>query len=132
MTASSVAAALPNVLVVDDTPDDRRLVGALIEKELGWKVTYAEEGSSALEMIAKAAPSLVLTDLQMPKVNGLRLVSSIRRKHPAVPVVLMTSHGSEEVVVEALQAWHPFPSGISMQTWPTSCSRAGGQQRRST
>ena len=55
-------------------------------------------------MIATEPPGIVLTDLQMPKLNGLRLVSSMRKKHPSVPVVLMTSHGSEEIVLEALQA----------------------------
>jgi CheY-like chemotaxis protein len=104
MTAPSTAPRPTTVLVVDDTPEDRRLAGAVIEKELGWKVTYAEDGWSALEMIEKGPPSLVLTDLQMPKLNGLRLVTSVRRKHPNVPIVLMTSHGSEEIALEALQA----------------------------
>lgn len=102
MTTSS--SSVPQVLVVDDTPEDRLLAGAVITNVLGWQASYAEDGTAALESLEKALPQIVLTDLQMPKMNGLRLVAAIRKKFPAVPVVLMTSHGSEEIALKALQA----------------------------
>ncbi len=91
------------VLVVDDTRADRRLAGTIIEQTLGWNVIYADNGRSALEAVQRDKPHLVVTDLVMPEMDGLDLVSAIRRTHPLVPVVLMTVYGNEEVAIRALQ-----------------------------
>jgi CheY-like chemotaxis protein/anti-sigma regulatory factor (Ser/Thr protein kinase) len=98
------AADLPTVLVVDDSQVDRRLAGRLIEKAGGWRVAYAADGQEALDLIAVSPPHVVLTDLQMPGMDGLALVQAVRERHPRLPVVLMTGQGSEEVAVAALRA----------------------------
>ena len=49
-------------------------------------------------------PAVVLTDLQMPGLDGLALVQEIREKYPRLPVILMTAHGSEDVAILALRA----------------------------
>src|SRR5215475_10966078 len=95
---------MATILVVDDTAVDRFLAGALLEEVPGWRAAYAEDGRQALALLKGAVPDLVLTDLRMPEVNGLELVEVIRRDHPAVPVVLMTAHGSEDVAIRALRA----------------------------
>lgn len=92
-----------NVLVVDDAAIDRRMTGAIIEEGLGWRVTYAEDGASALAAMERAVPRVVLTDLRMPGMDGLELVAAVRRQHPAVPVVLMTAFGNEEIAIQALR-----------------------------
>lgn len=92
------------VLVVDDAAVDRRLIGALIERNLGWRVNYAEDGAAALTAMAMEAPRLVLTDLRMPGMDGLQLVAAVRRRFPSVPVVLMTAFGNEEIAMKALHA----------------------------
>ncbi len=94
---------MPNILVVDDSAVDRRLVGGLIEKDPDLSVTFAANGTHALTMMRQAVPALVLTDLIMPEMNGLQLVKAIREQHPFVPVILMTSKGNEEIAVQALQ-----------------------------
>lgn len=94
---------MPTVLVVDDTAVDRFLAGAIIEERPGWTAKYAEDGRQALESLRNSTPDLVLTDLQMPEINGLELVEAIRREFSAVPVILMTAHGSEDIAVAALQ-----------------------------
>ncbi|WP_438024928.1 response regulator [Sorangium sp. So ce233] len=91
------------VLVVDDSPMDRRLSGSLLKKRAGMEPMYAENGVEALQTIARAMPEIVLTDLQMPEMDGLELVEAIRREHPYLPVILMTAHGSEEIAVQALR-----------------------------
>lgn len=91
------------VLVVDDSPMDRRLSGSLLKKRAGMEPMYAENGVEALQTIARAMPEIVLTDLQMPEMDGLELVEAIRRDHPYLPVILMTAHGSEEIAVQALR-----------------------------
>jgi len=93
---------MPTVLVVDDTAVDRKLAGGLLEKSPNLSVTYAENGNDALASIGNETPDLVLTDLQMPDIDGLELMTSIAKSNPEIPVVLMTAHGSEVVAAQAL------------------------------
>ncbi len=95
---------MQTVLVVDDVTLDRHLVGALIEEHAGWSAVFAEDGRDALALIKLQVPDVVLTDLQMPEMNGLELVEAIRRDYSYLPVILMTAHGSEEIAVTALKA----------------------------
>jgi len=102
---------MSKVLIVDDSPVDRRLAGKMLETrpdssdepgETGLTVVYASDGKEALETIARESPDAVVTDLQMPGMNGLDLVLQVRARFPLVPVILMTAHGSEELAVRAL------------------------------
>jgi CheY-like chemotaxis protein/anti-sigma regulatory factor (Ser/Thr protein kinase) len=94
---------MARLLVVDDTIVGQRLAGGLLEKQLDWSVTYARNGAEALERVEDDLPDLVVTDLQMPEMNGLELVEALRKQHPLIPVVLMTAAGSETIAVEALE-----------------------------
>ncbi len=91
------------VLVVDDSELDRHVASTLLEEHAGWVTVHAEDGREALALMRRELPDLVLTDLQMPEINGLELVETIRRDYPSVPVILMTAHGSEEIAVAALK-----------------------------
>ena len=94
---------MTTILVVDDSAKDRRIAGGLLEKNLGWDIVYAYDGREALERIPEESPDLILTDLQMPEMNGLELVQQVKRSYPLIPTVLMTAQGSEAIAVEALQ-----------------------------
>ncbi|MFC1596866.1 response regulator [Planctomycetota bacterium] len=94
---------MPSVLVVDDVEMDRRLVAKFLEEESDLELRYAENGAQALEQIDQENPDLVVTDLMMPEVDGLELVTECRSRHPLVPVILMTSKGNEETAVRALE-----------------------------
>ncbi len=93
---------MPTALVVDDSALDRRLAGQCVE-ENGLTAVYAENGQLAWEALETLQPDFVLTDLQMPEMDGLELVRKIRRHHPRIPVILMTGNGSEEIAVKALR-----------------------------
>ncbi len=93
---------MANILVVDDSSVDRRVAGALLTRAGDWNVEYAIHGHEALHKMEQASFDLVLTDLLMPGMNGLELVAAIRRRYPHVPVILMTSRGSEEIAAQAL------------------------------
>ena len=93
---------MPTVLIVDDTAVDRRLAGGLLENTPNIEVCYAQNGNDALLQLGSALPDLVVTDLQMPDLDGLELVTTIGEKYPEVPVVLMTAHGSENIAAQAL------------------------------
>jgi CheY-like chemotaxis protein len=94
---------MAKVLIVDDSAVDRRLAGSFLEKAGDFTVINATDGREALAAVLREQPDLVLTDLQMPGMNGLELVEEIRLKHPGLPVILMTAHGSEEIAIQALQ-----------------------------
>ena len=94
---------MPKVLVVDDSPVDRRLVKGLLEKDSSLTVECFEDGAAALQGMGESLPELILTDMQMPDMNGLELVVTTRLQYPDVPIVLMTAHGSESLAVEALE-----------------------------
>ena len=97
-------AKTPKVLIVDDYLVDRRIAGGIVEKSAGLKAIYAENGKAALEAIVRDEPVAVLTDLQMPEMDGLALVQEIRERFPRLPVILMTAYGSEDVAIQALRA----------------------------
>ena len=79
------------------------LTGRILGRQANLRVAYAENGAEALRTIEREAPTVVLTDLQMPEMDGLELVGEVRRRFPLVPVVLMTAHGSEDIAIEALR-----------------------------
>lgn len=90
------------VLVVDDSTFDRQLAGNILQKE-GVTAEFAEDGVEALAHIENNRPDAVLTDLQMPNMDGLMLVSRIKKQFPSLPVILMTGQGSEDIAAEALR-----------------------------
>lgn len=91
------------ILVVDDSTMDRRLAGGLLRRHRDWDVLFANDGEHAIRQIELHLPDLVLTDMQMPGMDGLQLVEAICNSYPLIPVVLMTARGSEELAVQALE-----------------------------
>jgi CheY-like chemotaxis protein/anti-sigma regulatory factor (Ser/Thr protein kinase) len=94
---------MATILIVDDSATDRRLAGGLLEQGGEFTACYAEDGKDALAQMELHVPDLVVTDLNMPEIDGLELTTVIRENYPFVPVVLMTARGSEDIAVEALQ-----------------------------
>ncbi len=91
------------ILLVDDSATDRRLIEGLLKKSLHFEVETASDGLVALEKIQMKAPDVVVTDMQMPNMDGMELVEKVRLLYPLVPVVLITAAGSEELASQALQ-----------------------------
>ncbi len=91
------------VLVVDDSEMDRRLVGKLLEEAGEFQVWFASDGPEALDKIDLQEPDVVVADLRMPRMDGIELVTHLHMKHPRVPVILMTAHGSETIAAQALE-----------------------------
>jgi CheY-like chemotaxis protein len=90
------------VLLVDDSVSVRRFVGQMLEKA-GFHVTTAGDGADALARLAEATYDVVVTDLEMPRVNGYELIDDLRRR-PAtrdVPVIVLTTRAGEKHVALA-------------------------------
>lgn len=92
----------PLVLVVEDSPTQQLQIQLLLEAD-GYRVSLAGDGLQALESIAGDRPDLVITDLQMPNMNGLELVTALKGTFPSIPVILATAVGSETIAAAALQ-----------------------------
>lgn len=103
-TAHPPAHEPPLILVADDSQLEQRYVGRILAEHGGWRVAFARNGEEALDAIARVPPAVVLTDMNMPRMDGLTLVEKVRERFPLVPVVLMTGSGSERVAVAALKA----------------------------
>ena len=94
---------MTNILVVDDSAVDRRVVGGLLEQRADFQINYAEDGTDALRNMEKQRPDVVVTDLNMPEKNGLELVRAMRVHFAGIPVILITAQGSEALAVGALE-----------------------------
>jgi CheY-like chemotaxis protein/anti-sigma regulatory factor (Ser/Thr protein kinase) len=94
---------MTRVLVVEDSPTQASELRFLLE-DAGLEVEIATDGVAALEALAARVPQIIVTDLQMPRMDGLALVEAVRGQYPSVPVVLITAHGSEEIAAQALRA----------------------------
>jgi CheY-like chemotaxis protein/anti-sigma regulatory factor (Ser/Thr protein kinase) len=95
---------MATVLVVDDAAVDRKLVAGLLTKGSELAVETAADGAEALTRIEAQRPDIIVTDLVMPGMSGLELVSTVVERYPGLPIILMTGKGSEETAVQALQA----------------------------
>jgi len=95
---------MPRVLIVDDDPVHRDLAGRYLEGLPGLETRPATDGRDALRVLGEEPADVVVTDLYMPGMDGLDLVGQIHEEHPGLPVILMTSYGSEQLAVRALGA----------------------------
>lgn len=95
---------LPHVLVVDDEPDVRDL---LVEyfRERGHEVSAAGDGTQAIAEIQKnpAKYSLIVSDLQLPGVDGLGVLKAARKANPSVTVIIVTGYASLDTAVQAVR-----------------------------
>src|SRR5262249_41067072 len=71
-------------------------------EDAGFDVDLAVDGLAALTSLREGLPHLIVTDLQMPRMDGLALVEAVRTEYPSVPDVLITAHGSEDIAASAL------------------------------
>jgi DNA-binding NtrC family response regulator len=90
------------ILVVDDEPDMVETVARILTR-LGHEPVTATDGATALELLARERPDLVLTDLKMPGMDGLEVLKEVKRISPEAPVILFTAHATIETAVEAIK-----------------------------
>jgi CheY-like chemotaxis protein len=83
------------ILLADDDPDSLEGLRALLEA-WGYEVDIARDGRAALDQVPVVHPSVVITDVVMPRMTGLELLEALRRDRPALPVIVMTAHGNIE------------------------------------
>lgn len=93
---------LPTLLIADDEANLRRVMRALLERD-GFDVLTAKDGEDAFEMLEGNHIDVLVTDLRMPKMDGMMLLKKVIAKWPQLPVVMITAHGTVDTAVEALK-----------------------------
>ena len=89
------------VLVIDDEPSVADALRIILEDQ-GFVVVVAATGRDGIEQSRRAAFGLIITDLRLPEADGLDVIAAVREGGGAVPVLLITSHVTEEICAQAL------------------------------
>jgi two-component system, NtrC family, response regulator AtoC len=93
----------PQILVVDDEVNLRRVLSAQLMRD-GYDVHVAVDGEDGLAVLAEHHIDLVITDLRMPRLDGMGFLREALRGEPELPVVMITAHGTVDTAVEALKS----------------------------
>jgi two-component system response regulator AtoC len=94
---------MAKVLVLDDEANLRKVLAAMLRRE-GYDVTVAMDGEQGLAEFHKNGADIIVTDLVMPKVGGMEVLSAVKAANPDVPVIIITAHGTVDSAVEAIKA----------------------------
>src|SRR2546429_8582837 len=117
------------VLVVDDEQSLRKVLAATLQRE-GYEVTVCGDGEEAIAALERDGADVVVTDLVMPRMDGLTLLRKVVARHPDVPVIVVTAHGRIDSAVEAMKAGafdflaKPFDHGELRRSSPRRRGRA--------
>ena len=96
-----MAESLKRILVVDDEENTRIALTRLLSRE-GYEVLTAANGLEALSSLRNNPAELIITDLNMPEMNGLTFLRELNREYPASNVIMITAFGEVESYLEAL------------------------------
>ncbi|HKS05322.1 MAG TPA: sigma-54 dependent transcriptional regulator [Gemmatimonadaceae bacterium] len=109
MTASRKPASAPpadarsrSVLLIDDEPTVLQAVAQLF-KRFGWTVSQSTDSRAAIELYERERPDLVMCDLEMPDLNGLKVLEILRERDPDATVIMLSGKGDIETVVRCMQ-----------------------------
>ena len=92
----------PRVLIIDDEDAVRSSLKMIFEYE-GYETLQAANGPVGLKLAEQEAPDLVFLDVRMPQLDGLDVLKRLKEKDPALPVVILSGHGTVKTAVEAVK-----------------------------
>ncbi len=93
---------MDKILIAEDEKVTRITLTRLLEKE-GWQVLQANDGSQAIELFRRDAPSVVILDLMMPVMSGIETIRIMKEVDPSVPVIIATASGDISTAVETMR-----------------------------
>jgi signal transduction histidine kinase/FixJ family two-component response regulator len=94
--------SLQTLLLVDDEEGIRRVLGIALE-DIGYRVVTAENGRRGLELFREQCPSIVITDIKMPVMDGVDLLQRIKAENPDTEVIVLTGHGDMDLAIKCLK-----------------------------
>ncbi len=127
---------MAQVLVIDDDDSVRTTVVRALERA-GHEVRSARNGKDALRVLAESRPDLVLTDINMPEMDGIEVIGDLRSRTPSIPVVAMSGGGElpKELLLRtagALGAVRSLPKPFTVEELLGSVDLALGGDARSS
>ncbi len=93
---------MSRILVVDNEKSMREMLSIALKKE-GYEVETARNGEVAVEMVESSDYDVVITDINMPRSNGIDVLNAVNRVRPETPVIMMTGYASPETAVETMK-----------------------------
>ena len=90
------------ILLVDDEPDIRDVL-SLSLSDMGYQVYEAENGNEALRIFKEVRPSMVMTDIKMPGMDGVELLQKVKHENPETEVIMITGHGDLDLAIRSLK-----------------------------
>ena len=90
------------ILIVDDEDGIRKVLGISLA-DIGYQVHSAQSGEEGLALFRKVQPTIVLTDIKMPGIDGITLLKTIKAESPDTEVIMITGHGDMDLAIESLQ-----------------------------
>jgi len=93
---------MKKILIVDDEANMRLVLKAMLRKE-GYDVATAENGLEALGVLKNQDVAVVVSDLKMPKLDGMGLLDRVVEDYPSTPVIMITAHGTVATAVDAMK-----------------------------
>jgi DNA-binding NtrC family response regulator len=93
---------MKKILVVEDEESVRFILKQMLEMG-GYSVEAANNGQEALEKLKSGRFDMLVTDINMPIMNGVELFNKTREEFPGMPVIFVTAHGKDKIVIEAMK-----------------------------
>jgi len=93
---------MKRILVVDDELNMRLVLKAMLTKE-GYEVLVAEDGLAALDVLKTTDIATIVTDLKMPRLDGMGLLNRVAQEYPSLPIIIITAYGTVNTAVDALK-----------------------------
>ncbi len=90
------------IVLIDDEQDIRDVMSVTLE-DAGYKVLTAENGEVGLRLCEKVSPQIVITDIRMPKMDGIQVLKALKTSDPDIEVIVVTAFGDIEIAIQALQ-----------------------------
>lgn len=121
------------ILIVDDEEKIRTTLRGILQDE-GYQTLEADSGEGVLDLLAKHQPRLIVLDVWMPHVDGIALLEQLQTRHPELPVIVISGHGTIETAVRAtkLGAADFIEKPFSLETILRSVRRALGSEQSDT
>lgn len=94
---------MPKVLIIEDRRENIVFIANNILRPMGYDVITARDGQSGLEKATTESPDLIITDLKLPRMNGLEVLEQLNEQGLHIPAIVMTFHGTEATAVKALR-----------------------------
>ena len=87
--------SVATILVVDDDPETRVLLNSVLGDELGHTLVFAKDGEAGIDVFRRTHPELVITDLVMPRLDGIRLIDHLKEVYPTSTIIAMSGKAQD-------------------------------------